>query len=273
MNVDHLGTPQAITDEEGNIVWQADYKPFGEAAVTAGDVNNNFRFPGQYFDEETGLHYNWHRYYDPDTGRYLTPDPIGLEGGINLYSYALNNPVNLADPDGKNPLIGILILAGYYLLTNPDAANAPAPCDELHNSYGAEKIVGEGIVDIVTVGILSKVFKFVSMKNAKKLLVFRKNADDVISSSMRPARAGAEESRALQALKKKIDRNNPAFQGLEKSQEAANSVIREVLNTKNPVYNSGINRNGDYYIEIFNSDTGRGVRLINDAFDTFVNLR
>ncbi|MBA3012268.1 MAG: RHS repeat-associated core domain-containing protein [Proteobacteria bacterium] len=58
------------------------------------------RFPGQYFDGETGLHYNWHRYYDPDTGRYLTPDPIGLAGGINPFVYTLNDPVNSSDPLG-----------------------------------------------------------------------------------------------------------------------------------------------------------------------------
>ncbi len=96
-HLNHLGTPQAMTDEAGNIVWQADYKPFGEVAVTTGDVRNNFRFPGQYFDAETGLHYNWHRYYDPDTGRYLTPDPIGLDGGINLFIYVRNNPINFKD--------------------------------------------------------------------------------------------------------------------------------------------------------------------------------
>ena len=55
---------------------------------------------GQYFDQETGLHYNYHRYYDPTTGRYLTPDPIGLVGGINPFAYTFNNPVNLIDPYG-----------------------------------------------------------------------------------------------------------------------------------------------------------------------------
>ena len=98
---DHLGTPLAMTDAGGNVVWKAAYDPFGEAQVDpASTVTNNFRFPGQYYDEESGLHYNWHRYYDPRTGRYVTSDPIGIEEGINLYIYAKNSPANLIDKFG-----------------------------------------------------------------------------------------------------------------------------------------------------------------------------
>ncbi|UCF93363.1 MAG: RHS domain-containing protein, partial [Desulfobacterales bacterium] len=97
----YLGTPLLLTDSQGQVVWDADYRPFGEAQVPAGwQVTNNFRFAGQYYDQETGLHYNYHRYYDPKTGRYLTPDPIGLLGGINLYSYVDNNPINYFDANG-----------------------------------------------------------------------------------------------------------------------------------------------------------------------------
>jgi RHS repeat-associated protein len=63
-------------------------------------AENNIRFPGQYHDRATGLYYNQFRYYRPDLGRYLTPDPIGLAGGINLYSYAAQNPINYTDPLG-----------------------------------------------------------------------------------------------------------------------------------------------------------------------------
>ncbi|MSM40774.1 MAG: hypothetical protein GJT30_14250 [Geobacter sp.] len=100
---DHLGTPQRLTDEAGTVVWQASYSAFGQATVDpASTVTNILRFPGQYADEETGLHYNWHRYYDPEAGRYSQVDPIGFSAGDeNLYRYAQNNVVNYFDPDGN----------------------------------------------------------------------------------------------------------------------------------------------------------------------------
>jgi RHS repeat-associated protein len=94
---DHLGTPQVLTDDSQVIAWKAVYTPFGGAVPSIQTVENPFRFPGQYYDPETGLHYNYFRYYNPQTGRYITPDPIGLEGGINLFVYVQNKPLNKSD--------------------------------------------------------------------------------------------------------------------------------------------------------------------------------
>ncbi|OGL45190.1 MAG: hypothetical protein A2149_00190 [Candidatus Schekmanbacteria bacterium RBG_16_38_11] len=89
-----------ITDENRNVVWQADYEPFGKIYQQSGTVKNNFRFPGQYYDSESGLYQNGFRDYDPKLGRYIEPDPIGQWGDVNLYAYVGNNPVNLIDPKG-----------------------------------------------------------------------------------------------------------------------------------------------------------------------------
>jgi RHS repeat-associated protein len=104
-HTDHINTPRVMTNSAGTVAWQAAYHGFGHAEVDgASTITNNIRFPGQYFDAETNLHYNWNRYYDPRTGRYLTPDPIGLEGGIDPYVYAENRPVNLVDSEGLDAL-------------------------------------------------------------------------------------------------------------------------------------------------------------------------
>ncbi len=96
---DHLGTPQKIIAANGTVVWAAGQDAFGNATVEVEQIVNNLRFPGQYFDQESGLHYNWHRFYDPETGRYVSADPIGLNGGINLYSYVEGDPANFNDPE------------------------------------------------------------------------------------------------------------------------------------------------------------------------------
>ncbi|CAM2874743.1 MULTISPECIES: RHS repeat-associated core domain-containing protein [Vibrio harveyi group] len=101
---DHLGTPQALTDETGATVWKASYSPFGKATVTTEQIKFNLRFPGQYFDAETGLHYNWHRYYDPSLGRYLQSDRLGLFDGVDTYGYVHGNPLLSIDPTGEYDL-------------------------------------------------------------------------------------------------------------------------------------------------------------------------
>ena len=101
LHSDHLATPRLATDNSGRIVWRWEGEAFGGAAVTAGvEVEINLRFPGQYFDAETGWFYNYYRYYDPTTGRYITSDPIGLAGGLNTYGYVGGNPVGFIDPFG-----------------------------------------------------------------------------------------------------------------------------------------------------------------------------
>lgn len=97
--LDQLGTPLSLTDSNNDIVWQASYSVFGKALVTRNEIDNPLRFQGQYFDSESGLHYNHFRYYDPETGRFISQDPIGLLGGINHYQYAPNH-VNWVDPLG-----------------------------------------------------------------------------------------------------------------------------------------------------------------------------
>jgi RHS repeat-associated protein len=97
---DHLGTPQLVTDNAGDVVWEARYKVYGNVVQYEVEaVENNIRFQGQYFDAETGLHYNRNRYYHPVIGRFTTVDPIGLFGGNNNYEYA-PNPTGWIDPLG-----------------------------------------------------------------------------------------------------------------------------------------------------------------------------
>ena len=98
------GLPEALTNSDGEIVWQGQYSAWGHLQrqtrpTSTFNREQNLRFQGQYFDKETGLHYNTFRYYAPDLGRFTQQDPIGLAGGINLYAYA-PNPLTWVDPWG-----------------------------------------------------------------------------------------------------------------------------------------------------------------------------
>ncbi len=135
---DHLATPQKMTNSSGTVVWSADYKPFGEATVDQqSTITNNLMFPGQYFDQETGLHYNYYRDYNPVIGTYLTWDPVLQVGAdphvpyalilllknpisLNPYLYVGDNPINRSDPYGLEFLGEILQCYDYRVV--PDSS-------------------------------------------------------------------------------------------------------------------------------------------------------
>ena len=153
---DHLGTPNELTNDEGEVVWLADYEAWGntakvvwnQACIETLNVEKEhlqpIRFQGQHFDEETGLHYNRFRYYDPDMGMFTTRDPIGLRGGDNVFQYAPNptgwvDPFGLAadsvlDKVGKGVKVGVKIGRGipgviWQAITPTTMGDATLPID------------------------------------------------------------------------------------------------------------------------------------------------
>jgi RHS repeat-associated protein len=119
---DHLNTPRVVTDVSNNLVWRWDSDAYGNGMangnprnITGANFVFNLRFPGQYFDAETGLHYNAARDYSPRTGRYVQSDPIGLTGGINTYAYVNGSPVSTVDPTGEFGIAGAVWGAGIDL--------------------------------------------------------------------------------------------------------------------------------------------------------------
>lgn len=137
---DHLGAPRQIADSNGNTVWSWEIAAFGSSApvnqftsTTSGFVYN-MRFPGQYYDVDSTLLYNWHRYYDGQTGRYLQSDPLGLLAGTNTFSYVNDNPIGELDPEGLQ-----IVPRGTYLPRGPVIAGPPM----LARNPGINFILGE----------------------------------------------------------------------------------------------------------------------------------
>ncbi|EEV8810413.1 RHS element core protein [Escherichia coli] len=102
---DRRGLPLALISEDGNTAWSAEYDEWGNQLNEENPhhLHQPYRLPGQQYDKESGLYYNRHRYYDPLQGRYITPDPIGLRGGWNMYQYPLN-PIQVIDPMGLDAI-------------------------------------------------------------------------------------------------------------------------------------------------------------------------
>ncbi len=104
---DPIGTPEEIVDGSGSVVGRLGRSSYGRTVIDSGSKTSTpFRFRGQWEDPELGLHYNRYRYYDPDAGRYISPDPIGIDGGLNLYAYT-RNPIGWIDPMGWQHGVGV----------------------------------------------------------------------------------------------------------------------------------------------------------------------
>lgn len=101
VHVDHLKRPIAMSDAAKAMVWQARWLPYGAPQSITGTASLDARFPGQWFQIESGLHYNWHRHYDPSIGRYTQPDPLGFVDGPSVFAYAGNSPLMQIDKDGR----------------------------------------------------------------------------------------------------------------------------------------------------------------------------
>lgn len=104
LHTDHLGTPRFGTNTGGTQVWAWASDAFGVGAPS-GARTVNLRMPGQYYDAESSLFYNWNRYYNPAIGRYVSSDPIGIDGGLNTFLYAEASPVMHTDPEGRSSIV------------------------------------------------------------------------------------------------------------------------------------------------------------------------
>ncbi|EOT1656152.1 RHS repeat-associated core domain-containing protein, partial [Escherichia coli] len=138
---DHRGLPLALISEDGNTAWSGEYDEWGNQLNEENPhhLHQPYRLPGQQYDKESGLYYNRNRYYDPLQGRYITQDPIGLEGGWSLYAYPLN-PVNGIDPLGLSP-------ADVALMRKKEQLNHQRAWDILSDTYDDMKRLNLGGTD------------------------------------------------------------------------------------------------------------------------------
>ncbi|MFH2122371.1 MAG: RHS repeat-associated core domain-containing protein [Pseudomonadota bacterium] len=189
-HTDNVGTPVAMTNSAGAVVWRAHEKPFGEEfQTTETPEHNSRRFIGKEKDKETGLVYIGARYLDPETGRFLQPDPVGpvdsMTGKVNVemlmnpqrlnrYVYGLNNPYRYIDPDGESPVLVLgLIGAAASYLSAPDVANAPADASTpTYKSNGGYSIVA-GAAGGVGAGKVAQVFTATKMAEESPIITNR----------------------------------------------------------------------------------------------------
>ena len=198
-HTDPAGTPLAMTNSSGVVVWKADYKPFGEEQSVTATTANDKRFVGKEKDEETGLSYFGARYENAKVGRFISPDPVRAVDPktsktnemmlmnpqrLNTYAYSLNNPYRYVDPDGRTAWdiidLGFFAHSAYKFIGQPSWANAgdlglnSLGLLPIIPSLGTVKAFGEGVSDVVKAG------RFGRQERLRELA-----GDDKLSSSAR----------------------------------------------------------------------------------------
>ena len=155
---DHLGTPRSVVRAADNMeLWRWDSDPFGVGWPTnpnpgSGSVTYNLRFPGQLYDNITGLHSNGMRDYSPGTGRYIDADPIGLSGGLSRYTYVRANPLTSEDPDGTQATIFLGALAGFAYETVSELASGTSYRDLDWRAIGISTLEGAALGIVPALG-------------------------------------------------------------------------------------------------------------------------
>ncbi|SFD91140.1 RHS repeat-associated core domain-containing protein, partial [Paracidovorax konjaci] len=161
IDADHLNTPRRLTNAQGQVVWQWLITGFGEANPTTGAtgyaqsgqagirsygeaVRFDLRYPGQVWDEETGLNYNLHRYYDAASGRYIQADPIGLEGGWNRFGYVGADPLNFSDDEGLQRRSAVPPVSYAQSLLNAQGVNLTSQIRQYQPNYAPMYVSAPG---------------------------------------------------------------------------------------------------------------------------------
>jgi RHS repeat-associated protein len=299
---DHLGSSSVVSNSTGAKVETSGYLPYGIERNQTGTRTATYKFTDQELDRATGLYNYDARLYDPLLGLFVTADSVIPDHydplSLNRYAYCRNNPIKYTDPDGHVPVETILDIASlidsvHSMCKDPSWSNAgwlawdvvgmipyvPGSWAGKGVKYGAEAVgaVNKGSDIAKTVDNVEDVVGNVSdgVKVAGDVVDASKSGvDDIVESAFRPSRPGSEQSRLMQSLQKKTGNplKNKYYKDLPLHEETAENIIREVSASKNQIVRTGTNRNGQVYTEIFDKDTGRGIRTIDNQFDTFVNI-
>ena len=202
---DQIGTSQMVFDASGKAVWEGEHNAFGQALdLKFNGVENPLRFAGQYFDSETGLHYNWHRYYAPELGRYISMDPLGVYDGLNMYLYAQGNPLSYYDPyglfsaadlpslpqwlvDGSAAVGDTITMGGTRALR--DKLGIDGGVDYCSTAYGVGSMIGGLLSFGIPAGALIKAAKFAKAAKAKK--ASKKRCHCFVAGTLVATEAGA----------------------------------------------------------------------------------